>query len=95
MCSVSYNAEATGFEPARAFTLLTFQASALDHYATPPESLSYKNILYLSSESSMNHSCLIETNEKQRRVYSPIMRVQFQKALLTGTVNLTDSVQVV
>ena len=29
-------AEMTGFEPARAFTLLAFQASALDHYATSP-----------------------------------------------------------
>ena len=29
-------AETRGFEPSRAFTLLAFQASALDHYATLP-----------------------------------------------------------
>ena len=29
-------AEETGFEPAMACTILAFQASALDHYATLP-----------------------------------------------------------
>ena len=35
------SAEGKGFEPLKAFTLLTFQASALGHYANPPTSERY------------------------------------------------------
>ncbi len=35
-CLLPHTAEAERFELSRAFTLLAFQASALDHYATPP-----------------------------------------------------------
>ncbi len=36
MFSYPLMAEETGFEPAMACTILAFQASALDHYATLP-----------------------------------------------------------
>lgn|GEM_PF-6878807 len=47
---ILHKAEATRFELARSCPLLAFQASALDHYATPPpyeETNVYKSIASL------------------------------------------------
>ena len=52
-------AEARGFEPLIPFGILAFQASALDHYATPPEPMHF--ILFLVAFQRLTRVLAVET----------------------------------